>query len=89
MVDGGNRGGPVVDKNGRVIGIAYASVADDPNVKGQIFPASQIREWFGQFVQTEDLTYAEDSDSIELLNQEANAATVLFSRGDYQQSLLR
>jgi S1-C subfamily serine protease len=49
---GGNRGGPVVDRNNNVVGIAFSTPAGGSRSKGLIFGASEIRNWFYQHVQT-------------------------------------
>jgi hypothetical protein len=74
-VEGGARGGPVVQADGSVVGMAFGSVEDDPSV-GVLFPVTTIRRWFGEFVKTSDLTYVKTDMPIDDIASRAENATI-------------
>ncbi len=87
LVDGGNRGGPVIDESGLIVGIAYESASDDPTIKGSMFPTSQIRKWFGEMVHTQDLQSVSEADPNEKLSDNAPLSTVpIFAWGPQLKS---
>ncbi len=53
---GGNRGGPVLDKMGVVVGIAFDTPIGGTNANGWIFGSTEMRRWFDRNVQTVQLT---------------------------------
>jgi hypothetical protein len=59
-VRGGNRGGPVVDENRRVIGIAFDNRPDGKLNGGLMQSANTVRAWFYKHVQTASLRDSAD-----------------------------
>ena len=52
---GGNRGGPVIDRENRVVGIAYDTPVSGGDAKGSIFGSGEFSRWFFDNVQTASL----------------------------------
>jgi hypothetical protein len=55
-VVGGNRGGPVIDSQGVVIGIAFDTPPGGFEEQGLFFGAGELRRWFYHHVQTSQLS---------------------------------
>ncbi len=86
-VMGGNRGGPVLDAENRVVGIAYDTPVSGSDAKGFFFGSGEFRRWFYENVQTASLTDVQSSHTAtQRLNTVEKSSVAVYCWGLRQKS---
>ncbi len=82
LINGGNRGGPVINENGVIVGIAYEATTETSDLRGLMLPVSQVRPWFNQLSALQELNSEEQLGASIAASKAATVPIFAWSRAE-------